>query len=140
MDKNNQEVIKYFDCKKTPLNYYSDSKVAQFYFEKITKRTDFKSMSYLTEFDKKEYGFINKRLPVYKITTKNNERYFIDTQAALIASHLKQNDKIEGISFAILHKFMFLDFLGKPMRDLIISIIIIGLIITTYKGIKLMFK
>lgn len=136
-----EEIIEndYFNLNNKIQNKNFEVNLAKYYFNKITQKTSIEKVDYLTDFDKRDYGFINKRLPVYRITLKNNEKYFLDINAVLIANHTTKSDKVEGISFAVLHKFMFLDFLGKPLRDLIICFIIFGLISTTYKGIRLLF-
>jgi len=66
-----------------------------------------------------EYGFVNKRLPVWKIqyTTNHNERYYVETATGKLAVRIDDNDLAEGYSFSFLHKHHFMDFAGKPARD-----------------------
>ncbi|MBO9617548.1 MAG: hypothetical protein J7539_00820 [Niabella sp.] len=66
-----------------------------------------------------EYGFINKRLPVWKIqyNTKDHERLYIDTKAGVLATKVNDGDIAEGYSFALLHKHHFMDWAGKGARD-----------------------
>lgn len=73
----------------------------------------------ITKFSE-EYGFINKRLPVWKIdyAANNNERYYIETSSGSIAAHITDNDLYEGYSFALLHKHHFMDWGGKTARDI----------------------
>ncbi len=66
-----------------------------------------------------EYGFVNKRLPVWKIeySTNDNERYYVETTTGKLAVRIDDNDLAEGYSFSFLHKHHFMDFAGKPARD-----------------------
>lgn len=74
----------------------------------------------ITEFESRKYGFANKRLPVIKLTydTPENTTYFIETSTSRLAAVIKNADIIEGYSFAIFHKFLFMDWAGKNIRDL----------------------
>ncbi|MFN9710336.1 MAG: PepSY domain-containing protein [Bacteroidota bacterium] len=67
-----------------------------------------------------EYGFINKRLPVWKIsyTINDNERYYIETSSGYMAAYVQDKDLWEGLSFAYLHKHHFMDWGGKILRDI----------------------
>lgn len=97
--------------------------------------------AYLTQIVKfeGEYGFVNKRLPVWKVAYKSNsnERYYVETKSGTLAAHINDKDLIEGYSFAILHKHHFMDWAGKSARDFstmfwaggVIAISIIGLIL-----------
>lgn len=86
-----------------------------------------------------EYGFVNKRLPVWKVAYKSNqnERYYIETKSGTLGAHINDNDLIEGYSFAILHKHHFMDWAGKSARDFstmfwaggVIAMSIVGLVL-----------
>lgn len=67
-----------------------------------------------------EYGFVNKRLPVWKISYagNSNERYYVETSTGKCAAHITDNDLFEGYSFALLHKHHFMDWAGKSARDI----------------------
>ncbi|MGN6415887.1 MAG: PepSY domain-containing protein [Pseudobacter sp.] len=67
-----------------------------------------------------EYGFINKRLPVWKISyaSKSNERYYVETSTGKCAAYITDKDLFEGYSFALLHKHHFMDWAGKSARDI----------------------
>jgi hypothetical protein len=67
-----------------------------------------------------EYGFVNKRLPVWKISynLNDNERYYIETSSGYMAAYIQDKDLWEGLSFAYLHKHHFMDWGGKILRDL----------------------
>lgn len=66
-----------------------------------------------------EYGFVNKRLPVFKISyaNNNNERYYVETATGQLALRINDTETAEGYSFSFLHKHHFLDFAGKEWRD-----------------------
>ncbi|MFT4093151.1 MAG: PepSY domain-containing protein [Niabella sp.] len=65
-----------------------------------------------------EYGFINKRLPVWRVTYGGgNEKYFVETTSGSLALHLTNGKKAEGYSFAFLHKHYFMDWAGKTVKD-----------------------
>lgn len=86
-----------------------------------------------------EYGFINKRLPVWRINynTNKQERYYIETASATLAAIINDDDLKEAYSFNFLHKHHFMDFAGKGWRDFStmfwaaaqIAMVIIGLIL-----------
>ena len=67
-----------------------------------------------------EYGFVNKRLPVYKIQfgTDDHVRYYIETATGILSTQVRDADVWEGLSFSMLHKHHFLDFAGKEVRDI----------------------
>jgi hypothetical protein len=67
-----------------------------------------------------EYGFVNKRLPVWKINfnINDNERYYIETSTGYLAAYIQDKDLWEGLSFAYLHKHHFMDWGGKILRDI----------------------
>lgn len=86
-----------------------------------------------------EYGFVNKRLPVWKVSYPNNnqERFYVETSTGKLAAHINDLDLIEGYSFSMLHKHHFMDFAGKEARDFstmfwaagVVAMSIIGLIL-----------
>jgi len=84
-----------------------------------------------------EYGFANKRLPVWRVETPNG-LVFVDAKAGVVAARVSPLDKTELRSFSHLHKGQFLDQLlgiSHTQRDgilagiatLIIVISVIGL-------------
>jgi len=78
-----------------------------------------KTSELITKFEG-EYGFVNKRLPVWKIeyAINNNERYYIETKSGKLSVRIDDSDLAEGYSFAILHKHHFMDWGGKLVRDI----------------------
>jgi hypothetical protein len=96
----------------------------------------------LTDFDSREYGFVNKRLPVVKLAydTPEKKTYFIETATSRLASVTEKSDIIEGYSFAILHKFLFMDWAGKNIRDLTMVIAALTILVVSLLGLLLFLK
>lgn len=96
----------------------------------------------LTDFESREYGFVNKRLPVVKLVYATPEKttYFIETATSRLAAKIKNSDLIEGYSFAILHKFLFMDWAGKNIRDLTMVLAALTILIISLLGFVLFLK
>jgi hypothetical protein len=96
----------------------------------------------LTDFESREYGFVNKRLPVVKLAYDTPEKttYFIETSTSRLAAVIKNSDKAEGYSFAILHKFLFMDWAGKNIRDLTMVLAALTILIVSILGFILFLK
>ena len=101
-----------------------------------------KETKVLNEFDNREYGFVNKRLPVVKLAydTPENTTYFVETSTSRIASVVGKSDRIEGYSFAFFHKFLWMDWAGKPIRDLVMTVSAIVLFTLALLGLRLLLK
>ncbi|MBZ4192592.1 hypothetical protein [Niabella beijingensis] len=86
-----------------------------------------------------EYGFINKRLPVWRVgySTNGRERYYIETTTGVLAARIQDRDLAEGYSFAFFHKHHFMDWGGKMTRDIStlfgaamqIAMVVVGLLL-----------
>lgn len=88
---------------------------------------------------KGEYGFINKRLPVVKVNyEKENVSCYVEPWTEKPAALISTTDRYEGLSFSMLHKFHFLDGLGRNTRDLFSIICSISIVIVALKGIKIL--
>ena len=96
----------------------------------------------LTDFESREYGFVNKRLPVIKLAFDTPEKttYFIETATSRLAAVIENSDKIEGYSFAIFHKFLFMDWAGKNIRDLTTVLAALIILIVSVLGLILFLK
>jgi len=96
----------------------------------------------LTDFENREYGFVNKRLPVIKLAydTPQKTTYFIETSTSRLAAIVKSSDMVEGYSFAILHKFLFMDWAGKNIRDLSMVLAALAILIVSVLGFILFLK
>ncbi|MDO8266845.1 MAG: PepSY domain-containing protein [Moraxellaceae bacterium] len=71
-----------------------------------------------------EYGFINKRLPVWKVDfkTPDNLTLYVETTSGVQAAEVRDMQRFEGFSFAYLHKWNFLDGIGKDGRDVLLCV------------------
>jgi hypothetical protein len=103
------------------------------------QRSTVASITWTTEFTN-EYGFINKYLPVmrYEFNDADRTTYYIDPAAQKLTAEIKQLDRYEGFSFAFLHKFHFLDTLGKNFRDATLVFFALGISLTTFLGIRML--
>lgn len=112
---------------------------ARFMAEKFSKNEDIVSVTPITEF-KGEYGFINKRLPVYKVQYKanDNERWYVEPSTGELAAKINDTNLREGLSFAMLHKFHFVDDIGKTTRDVLTVIAALGNLAVALIGIVLL--
>lgn len=96
------------------------------------------SSAIITKFEG-EYGFVNKRLPVWKISyaSNNHERFYVETSSGKLGVRVDDKDLWEANSFNFLHKHHFMDFAGKGCRDFStmfgaasqIALVLIGLIL-----------
>lgn len=99
------------------------------------------SSGYLTKFDT-EYGFINKRLPVVKIalSTPQHLTYYLEPATGYLAAKIQDGDRLEGLSFAVLHKFLLVDFAGKNFRDFLTAFAALGVLVVSVLGLILFIK
>lgn len=146
--------VQYFNLNQSNKKEDLEIKYAQFLVEKLNEKHHFlnknlvtksnqKEIKILNDFDKKEYGFVNKRLPVIKIAynTPENDTFYIETNTSRIASKVNNYDRAEGYTFALLHKFLYLEWAGKPIRDFatvlsalsILTVSVLGLLILRKK-------
>ncbi len=96
----------------------------------------------ITDFESREYGFVNKRLPVVKLAYDTPEKttYFIETATSRLAAKVKSSDMLEGYSFAIFHKFLFMDWAGKNIRDLSMVLAALCILIVSVLGLIMFIK
>jgi hypothetical protein len=66
-----------------------------------------------------EYGFINKRLPVELVSYPGNDNWYVEPSTAKLAAHIAGIDRLEGFAFIFLHKFFWMTWAGKDIRDLV---------------------
>lgn len=119
-----------------------DEKLALEIAKKLHQKPDsILEKTLITKFEG-EYGFVNKRLPVYKIMFQSplKETYYIETRTSKLASKVNNSSRKEGYSFAFLHKFHFLDGLGKNTRDIVSMLAAFSLLIVAVKGLKVFLK
>lgn len=99
------------------------------------------SSGYLTKFDT-DYGFVNKRLPVVKIalSTPTHLTYYLEPATGRLAAKVQDADRREGLSFAVFHKFLLVDFAGKDFRDFLTAFSAFGVLIVSLLGLILFIK
>ncbi|UKJ08781.1 PepSY-associated TM helix domain-containing protein [Solitalea lacus] len=139
--KADSEEIRYLsipDLKELP---NGEEQYARFMATTFSKNSDEKivSATSINEF-KGEYGFVNKRLPVYKVqfATNYNERWYVETSSGKMAAKINDMDLREGLSFSMLHKFHFADGIGKTTRDVLTVIAALGNLMAALAGIILL--
>lgn len=90
----------------------------------------------------REYGFVFKRLPVVKIAydSPDHQRYFIETAQSKLASEINDADMREGYSFAFLHKFFFMEWAGKGIRDFTMALAALLVMIVSLLGLAIFVK
>lgn len=103
-------------------NYYGEGKT-----------TGEPKISRIGQFDN-EYGFINKRLPVQKIAYPYGENWYIETTSAKLATKVAGIDRAEGLSFIFLHKFFWMTWAGKDIRDIVSMLSALTVLLTALLG------
>lgn len=135
--------VSYLSSTRGELLQNGDSKYAKYLAKKFSGLEDanISSVAQITKF-RGEYGFVNKRLPVQKVSydTRDNAAYYIETSTGKLASVVTDPDRWEGFSFAFLHKYHTLDFAGKDFRDAIMSLAALGLLVVSLFGLMLYLK
>lgn len=87
-----------------------------------------------------EYGFANKRLPVWRLQAPAGERWFIEAATGRVAARVAPRAVLEGRSFSILHKWQFLDPLGRALRDGLMVLAALLIVSATAAGLRLRFR
>ncbi len=84
-----------------------------------------------------EYGFVNKRLPVHAIDfdLPGKPTLYVETATNTLAAAVGNLDRLEGYSFGYLHKWHFVDFLGKNVRDLLTSLVALVIMAVLLLGV-----
>lgn len=110
--------------------------------ENCLKSAKLEKREYLTEFNSREYGFVNKRLPVIQLQydTPENTTFYIEPSTSRLAALIENSDRYEGYSFAFLHKFLFMDWAGKNVRDFVMAFSALGVLVVSLLGFILFLK
>lgn len=69
-----------------------------------------------------DYGFVNKRLPVWRIDLPNGRALYVDLADATLAAQTDPGLRQAGWVFDIFHKGGFMDAIGPVPRDLILMV------------------
>lgn len=101
-----------------------------------------KETELITDFKNHDYGFVNKRLPVVKVAFESeaNKTLFIETGTSHLAAFITDSDRAEGYSFAFFHKFLFMEWAGKNIRDLTMVLAALGVLTVGILGLTLLIK
>lgn len=93
-------------------------------------------VSIITKFEG-EYGFFNKRLPVWRVdyATPEHLSYYVETSSGALATVVRDSARMEGWSFSYLHKFHWLDFAGKDIRDFVMGLFGLGNLVIAVLGL-----
>lgn len=110
--------------------------------EGISEKEKIKETALITDFKNHDYGFVNKRLPVVKVDfeSENNKTLFVETATSHLAAFVTDNERVEGYSFAIFHKFLFMEWAGKNIRDLTMVLAALGVLVVGILGLTLLIK
>lgn len=156
--------VSYFNSVSKKENKKADDEYAQFlanYFnDKMAKKGEsccemdgaaeagsgekegIKETALITDFKNHDYGFVNKRLPVVKVAFESevNKTLFIETGTSHLAAFVTDSDRAEGYSFAVFHKFLFMEWAGKDIRDLTMVLAALGVLTVGILGLRLLLK
>ncbi len=100
---------------------------------------EMQSLSLQAQFDH-EYGFVFKRLPVFKATYSDvkNTALYIDPLDGALASRVQDADRREGWIFAYLHKWEFLAGLGNGYKQLLPGLFALAHVLLALVGLSLL--
>ncbi len=87
-----------------------------------------------------DYGFINKRLPVEKVSYPNDGDWYIETTSAKLATKVDGMDRAEGLTFIFLHKFFWMTWAGKDVRDAVSMLAALGILVVSLLGFTAFIK
>lgn len=72
--------------------------------------------------------------------TPEKTTYFIETSTSRLAAVIENSDAIEGYSFALFHKFLFMDWAGKNVRDFTMVVAALTILLVSILGLFLFLK
>lgn len=104
--------------------------------QKIYARTLVTSIKQFTN----DYGFINKRLPVEQVSYPNDGDWYIETTSAKLATKVDGTDRAEGLTFIFLHKFFWMTWAGKDIRDIVSMLAALGILVVSLLGLTAFIK
>jgi len=88
-----------------------------------------------------EYGFLNKRLPVWRVdvASPGSPRYYVELGTGALAARVDDVDALEGQVFSLLHKWQIGE-LPKGLRDVLSASFALGNVIVALLGMVLLFR
>jgi len=107
-------------------NYYHPSLQHDKYYGRVQVRP-------VKQFDN-EYGFINKRLPVQRVSYPGGDNWYIETTSSKLATSVSGIDRAEGLSFIFLHKYFGMAWAGKDVRDIVSMLSALGVLVVSLFG------
>ena len=131
---NNKKEVLYYDTNVGLELQGGDQEYATFlarYYSSDYNSID--SISRINQFTN-DYGFINKRLPVQQVIDGEGESLYIETTSAKLATQITSLDRAEGLSFIFLHKFFWMTWAGKDIRDIVSMIAALGVLVVALLG------
>jgi len=117
-------------------SYYKNVIVGEKKKEKVYGRTIAMPVKQFTN----EYGFINKRLPVVRVSYPDDGDWYIETTSAKLATKIAGIDRAEGLSFIFLHKFFWMTWAGKDIRDIVSMLAALGILVVSLLGFTAFIK
>lgn len=96
-------------------------------------------ISQVRQFDN-EYGFINKRLPVERVSYADGSNWYIETTSSKLAAKVAGIDRAEGLSFIFLHKYFGMTWAGKDIRDIVSMLAALGVLVVSLFGLASFIK
>lgn len=89
-----------------------------------------------------EYGFINKRLPVHAVHYNSPQQHavYVETRTGDLATIITNTKRKEALIFLLLHKYHWLDPLGKQIRDGVIVLLLLGIAMVHVLGLILWWR
>lgn len=96
-------------------------------------------VSQVKQFDN-EYGFINKRLPVERVSYADGSNWYIETTSSKLATKVAGIDRVEGLSFIFLHKYFGMTWAGKDIRDIVSMLAALGVLVVSLFGLASFIK
>ncbi|MDO9235495.1 MAG: PepSY domain-containing protein [Aquabacterium sp.] len=94
----------------------------------------------ITRFDG-EYGFLNKRLPVWRMQfdAPGTPRVYVELATGAIAARVNNADAVEGWSFSVLHKWNIGN-INKDLRDVLVALFALGNVVVACLGLTLFWR
>ncbi|MGB0526084.1 MAG: hypothetical protein ACPGJS_24090, partial [Flammeovirgaceae bacterium] len=134
---NRAKQLHYFDLAKQTWLKNGDEQYAAYLANKFSgyEANQLESITPITKFGG-EYGFVNKRLPVFKVQYQvaNHERLYVETATGKLGAKVTDSQAFAGFMFGYFHKYHFLDFAGKIFRDVVMVLFALGNFITALLG------
>ncbi|MDB5155897.1 MAG: hypothetical protein JWR50_604 [Mucilaginibacter sp.] len=138
---NTKKQILYFDATNRTELQDGDKLYAQFLSKYYgdDKTAGNPVVTRIGQFDN-EYGFINKRLPVQRISYPDGRNRYIETTSAKLAAEVAGIDRAEGLSFIFLHKFFWMTWAGKDIRDIVSMLAALTALVVSLLGFTAFIK